>query len=182
MGAERRPGSDRGRPVIDWEEAFVFYASLLPERRGYRAVAEEFGVSVRTVEKHGRLGGWKERMRLIAEHAAAETNTSLGRARAEQIEKMVKLIEASLIGYAEKLRRGEVRMAPADLDRLHRLWQQLFDELGEPMGRAEPVAPPLERTPEHAAAVAEALRESGALEALGLYHLDSMGGMQEEAS
>ena len=44
-----RGGSDLGRPAIDWEQAFAFYASLPAERRSYQAVADKFGVSVRTV-------------------------------------------------------------------------------------------------------------------------------------
>lgn len=44
----RQPGSDRGRPACDWEQAFVYWAALPPERRSYAAVAAEFGVSART--------------------------------------------------------------------------------------------------------------------------------------
>jgi hypothetical protein len=165
----RRPGSDRGQPAIDWERAFVFWAGLPPEGRSYQAVADEFRVSRRTVERHGREGGWKRRLAEISAQAVAETNSSLGHARAEQVGKLRKLIDATLLSYAEKLRRGDMRMSPADLDRLHKLWQQLTDEL----------PPPHESTPreeerstgrpaEHIAKVIEALRDSGALEALGL--------------
>ena len=168
--AERQPGSDLGRPAIDWEQAFAYYASLPPDGRGYRAVADEFGVSVRTVEKHGRNEQWKQRLQAISAQAAAETNNALGQARAEHLVDLAKLIEASLIGYAEKLRRGDVRMGPADLDRFHRLWQQLSAELSQPSEptSTDPAAPSAARPPEHTAAVIEALRETGTLAALGL--------------
>jgi hypothetical protein len=165
----RRPGSDRGRPTIDWEHAFVFWAGLPPEGRSYQAVADEFRVSRRTVERHGREGGWKRRLAEISAQAVAETNSSLGHARAEQIGKLRKLIDATLLSYADKLRRGDVRISPADLDRLHKLWQQLTEELPQP---SEPTPqdeePARRRSAEHIAEVIDALRESGALEALGL--------------
>ena len=169
----RKPGSDLGRPLIDWEQAFAFFASLPPERRSYAAVAAEFGVSVRTVERHGRSEQWQQRLRLINAQAAAETNSMLGRARAEQIGKLVKLIDASLVAYAERLRRGDVRIGPADLDRLYKLWQQLQHELArppEPQPDQQPLSPA--RSPEHTAAVIEALRETGTLSALGLHAVD----------
>jgi hypothetical protein len=110
-----KPGSDLGRPAIDWEQAFAHYAALPPERRCYQAVADQFGVSVRTVQTHGRLAKWAERLHLINAEVAAEANIALGHARAEQITKLMKLIDASLIGYAEPPRRGEMRMTAVDL-------------------------------------------------------------------
>jgi hypothetical protein len=167
--ASRKPGSDRGRAVIDWELAFVFWAGLSPEQRCYQAVADKFAVSVRTVEKHGRADERKKRLAEINAQAIAQTNSSLGQARAEHVDKLRRLIDATLIGYAEKLRRGDMRMSPADLERLHKLWQQLVDELpaaGDANRADRP--PPFSRSVEHTQAVIEALRESGALEALGL--------------
>jgi hypothetical protein len=172
--AERQPGSDSGRPTIDWEQAFIYYASLPAEGRRYQAIADKYGISVRTVEKHGRNEHWKQRLQAINAQAAAETNNALGQARAEHFVDLAKLIEASLIGYAEKLRRGDVRMGPADLDRLHKLWQQLSDELSQPSKPASTdSAPGATRPPEHTAAVIEALRETGTLAALGLQATDN---------
>ena len=55
---------------MDWGEAFVDYASLPDGRRTYRAVAERFGVSVRTVERHGHEGRWRERVQQHKRDAA----------------------------------------------------------------------------------------------------------------
>ena len=55
---KRRPGSDLGRATVDWEAAFAFYAALADECRCYQAVADEFDVSLRTVENHGRADRW----------------------------------------------------------------------------------------------------------------------------
>jgi hypothetical protein len=180
----RRAGSDLGRAAIDWEQAFAYYASLPAEGRCYQAVAEKFGVSVRTVEKHGRNEQWKQRLQAIKAQAAAETNRALGHARAEHLVDLAKLIEASLIGYAEKLRRGDVRMGPADLDRLHKLWRQLSDEVDQPNERAntDPPASAATRPPEHTAAVIHALLETGTLAALGLQAADSKDTDQQEVT
>jgi hypothetical protein len=171
---QRHTGSNLGRAAIDWEQAFAFYAALPPHQRCYQAVADRFGVSVRTVEKHGRNDHWKQRLQSINAHATAEADAALGEARAEHLVNIAKLIEASLIGYAEELRRGEVPIRPADLQRLHKLWRELNDELGvanAPTSTSPPeaIAP---RSAEHTAAVIAALRESGALAALGLHTND----------
>jgi hypothetical protein len=165
----RKPGSDLGRSTVDWEQAFAFYGGLPEGQRSYGAVADEFEVSLRTVETHGRVGRWGERLRAIKTQAAEQTDGMLGQARVEQISKTLRLIDASLIGYADKLRRGEVRMTPADLERLHKLHQQLGEQLDETPARSSaPAARSAARSPEHTAAVIEALRETRALEPLGL--------------
>ena len=164
----RRPS---GRTAIDWEEAFAYYASLPAGERSYEAVAKRFGVSVRTVETHGRSSRWKERLREIADKTAAQTADLLVQARVEEVQKIRRLIEASFIGYAERLRGGEMRMTPADLERLNRLSLALVDEINQPpSGAPETDTPePPQRTPEHTAAVVQALTETGVLEALGLH-------------
>jgi hypothetical protein len=165
----RRPGSDRGRPACDWEHAFVYWAALPAQQRCYAAVATKFGVSARTVERHGRLERWQQRLQEINTRASAETDARLGSEKAEQIGRLRKLIEATLFRYAENLRRGDVRIGPADLDRLHKLWRQLDDELDAGIGApAAQATPPPARSGEHVAAVVHALAESGALAQLGL--------------
>jgi hypothetical protein len=161
--------SQRGaRAAIDWEAAFAFYAGLAPAERSYAAVAAEFGVSVRTVETHGRSERWKERLLEIAAETRRRTVDALVEDRVEEIEKLRRLIDASLVGYAANLRSG-MRMSPADLERLNRLSVLLIEEATSPRhtpdgdGHERP-----ERTTEHATAVLNALAETGALEALGL--------------
>ncbi len=174
--SDRKPGSDLGRPAIDWEEAFAFYASLPAEQRSYQRVADEFEVSVRTVEAHGRRDGWKQRLGQIRAQVAAETNSSLSSAHVEHLTNLIKLTDALKIAFADQLRRGDMRMSTADLERLHKLRKQLLDELAEPaaIGAEQPsAATSPARTPEHTAEVIAALRESGALEALGLQAIES---------
>src|SRR5690349_6271994 len=111
--------------LIDWENAFAYYASLPARERTYKTVAAHFGVSVRTVETHGRTGQWKQRLRGVETAAAEQTHDRLVRARVDEIEKIQSLISATFIAYAQRLRDGQVRVAPADLERLNRLSHQL---------------------------------------------------------
>jgi hypothetical protein len=167
MGAERKPGSDRGRPAIDWEQAFVYYASLPREGRAYQMVADEFGVSRRTVERHGRLEGWAERIGAIEARAAARVDVELGRAWAERIADIDKLVEASFLTYAEQLRTGAVRITASEFVGLARLLLHLHGEPGERIElRVEASAPRPQASPERMLEVVRALQDSGVLAAI----------------
>jgi hypothetical protein len=166
--ADSENAKQGARAAIDWEAAFAYYAALAPAERSYAAVAAEFGVSVRTVETHGRSEQWKARLHQIKAETRKRNADALIEARVEEIEKLRRLIDASFVAYADCLRSG-MRMSPADLERLNRLSRLLIDEAIAPQlttGHDEYDVP--ERTMEHAHAVLEALAEAGALEALGL--------------
>jgi hypothetical protein len=57
----RAAGSDSGQAACDWEAAFFYFAMLPRQKRHYEPVAEEFKVSVRTVQQHGAEEHWFER-------------------------------------------------------------------------------------------------------------------------
>jgi hypothetical protein len=161
MAAERKPGSNRGRPSLDWNVAFLYYAALPPERRDYATVAAEFGVSARTVERHGREERWRERARELDREAAASAAARLVEKRAETSADLLRLIEATLIGYAQDLRAGKVRLSAADLPRLYKLLRELW-EPGELPLAAQPDPPAPEKPAdslEHKRAVLRALGE-----------------------
>src|SRR3954469_24475229 len=104
MAAERKRGSDLGRPAIDWQEAFVYYASLPADKRNYRAVATHYRISVRTVETPGLRERWKERARQVDREAAAAAMEQLAKDRARTLADVEKLIDASEVTYAQNLR------------------------------------------------------------------------------
>jgi hypothetical protein len=167
MASERKPGSDRGRSSIDWQQAFQYYASLPAERRDYREVAEHFGVSVRTVERHGQKEGWRQRAYEIDREAAASAAAKLVHERAAKLADVDRLIDGSYVSYARQLREGRVRLTAADLPRLHKLRRELWDD----QASEEPVSPPppavaREDEAAHKLAVLRALRDAGALEQL----------------
>jgi len=164
--ASRKRGSDLGRPALDWEQAFGFYASLPAERRSYRVVAAEFGVSARTVERHGRCERWRERVQRIEAEARLEAERRLGRARADQLTDLQKLIEASFIRYAQQLRSGEVRLSAGDLPRLFKLLQELWQAPSAPDEQpARKARARVQPSVEHMLEVVAALHESGVLAA-----------------
>lgn len=123
--ANRPDGSRRGRPSIDWEEAFGYYASLPDAERSYRAVADHYDISVRTVEAHGRKAHWRERLARIKAEAAATADQQLAETRAQQIAELNLLIDASLTTYAQQIRAGTVKVVPGDLVRLYKLREEL---------------------------------------------------------
>jgi hypothetical protein len=170
VAAERRPGSDRGRPTLDWNQAFLFYAALPSERRDYAAVAAEFEVSVRTVERHGREEHWRERALEIDREATATAAAQLADQRAATLSDIEKLAKAHLVGHAQMLREGKVRFSTADLLRVHKLLRELWEE---PLVRAPEQSPPrpCDEGPdpfEHKLQVLRALRESGVFDPLEL--------------
>jgi len=133
MSSERNPNSNLGRPLIDWQQAFMHYAALPVEQRSYQAVADHFQVSVRTVERHGRDHDWKQRAAAIDRDAAQAAAAKLVQERAAKLADVDKLIDASLARYANQLRAGDVKVSPADLARLHKLRTDLWnDPAGDP--------------------------------------------------
>jgi hypothetical protein len=166
MAAERKPGSDRGRPALDWEQAFLFYAALPPERRDYAAVADEFGVSPRTVERHGRSERWRERARELDREASRTAAARLVEERAARLNDLERLVEASFVGIAQKLREGTLRLSAADLPRLHKLLRELWQEPAPELSEPSPAEPGGEQPAslEHKLQVLQALQEAGLLE------------------
>lgn len=167
MAAERKPASNRGRATIDWNEARLFYCGLPVQERTYETVAAQFGVSARTVERHGTRERWREHARAVDQDAASIIARRIGKKRADEAERLMKLIEACHFSFAEQLRRGDIRMAVSDLERLHRLsgelTRQLDDTPPHPATSAPAVAEP---SIAHKLQVIHALNESGALAAL----------------
>lgn len=168
MPPEPKPGSNRGRPSIDWQQAFQSYASLPPDRRDYRQVAERYGVSVRTVERHGRSERWRQRARDIDLEGAARAAAELAKERATKLADVDTLIDAVFIALAQQLRDGRLRLTAADLPRLHKLRRELWDD---DRADQEPAPPPLPASAvkdeaAHKLEVLRALRDAGVLERL----------------
>jgi hypothetical protein len=166
MAAERKPGSDRGRPALDWDQAFLYYAALPPEQRSYAAVAAEFGVSPRTVERHGRSERWRERARELDREASRTAAARLVEERAARLNDLERLVEASFVGIAQKLREGTLRLSAADLPRLHKLLRELWQEPPPEPSEPSPAEPGGEQPAslEHKLQVLQALQEAGLLE------------------
>jgi hypothetical protein len=108
--------ADRGAPPrVDREAAFQYWASLPLDRRSYSAVASQFGISPRTVERYARDGSWRARLREIEAEAAQRADQDLGQRRAKQLADFHQLIEASCVTYARQLASGQVRITASEL-------------------------------------------------------------------
>jgi hypothetical protein len=178
--AERSPGSNRGRPSIDWEEAFAYYASLPDSERSYRAVAGYFGVSVRTVEAHGRKEHWKERLAQIRANVADAAAHELVESRLASLAQLNLLIDASWTLYAHQVTAGQVRVSPSDLPRLYKLREEINAQIAaESSGRPVAEAPDreFEDAEQRKLELIAALEEAGVFERLrNLLHKGSGDG------
>jgi transcriptional regulator with XRE-family HTH domain len=101
---------NRDRRYADREAAFARRVEGL----SYAAIAHEFGVSPRSVERWARDGGWKQRLRAIEAAAARKADDELGSRRAKQLVDFQRLIEESSIAYAHQLASGQVRITASD--------------------------------------------------------------------
>jgi hypothetical protein len=166
MDAERRSGGKRGRASIDWQAAFQFYAALPPNQRDYRQVAVHFGVSARTVERHGLQERWRERANAIDHNAAVAAAAKLAEDRAAQLADIDALIEAALVSLAQQLRDGRVRLSASDLPRLYKLRRELWESPAPeaPISPAETINSAAEPSRAHKLQVLRALAEAGVLE------------------
>jgi hypothetical protein len=168
MAAKRKPGSRLGRAAIDWQHAFQYYAGTPADQRDYRKVAEHFGVSVRTVERHGLKERWRARAAEIDAEAARAAAAELSKERAATIADTERLIKAAYVAFAQQLREGRVRVTPADLPRLHKLLVELWQE--PPAELARPAPQPTSEADDdpltHKLEVLLALRDAGVLDRL----------------
>ena len=159
-----------GRPAMDREEGFVYFASLPDGRRTYRAVAERFGVSVRTVERHGREGGWRERVQRHKRDAARTVDEELTGKQVDALFAYMRLIEKTTDRYDEHLDADKVKLTPSDLGRMISYHQQVGDRL-ETLAQSNPVgqriaAPTDEQRLEHKLDVLRNLVRAGQLDEL----------------
>jgi len=129
--------AEPGRPRVDRDQAFQYWASLPHEGRSYAAVARQFGVSPRTVERYAREGRWKERIQRIRADAAQQADERLGRDLGKQLADFHQLIEASCVTYARQLAGGEVKISAAEFVALIKAALLLQ---GAPTTRVEAVA------------------------------------------
>lgn len=168
MAKRRQPGSDAGRPAVDWEAAFAYYASLPATDRSYQAVADHYQLSVRTVETHGRQEQWKKRLHQLQTDAAARLNEELTGRLADSLTSSLQLVDATFTRYALQLQAGTVRVTPTDLARMVALQQTITDTLNT-ITTTKPPEPDDHQDIDQAAHTLEVLRalnETGALDRL----------------
>ena len=107
------------------------------EARSYAAIANEFGVRPRTVERWARDGAWKQRLRAIEAAAARKADDELGQPPRETARR----VPAADRGLEHRLRpparSGEVRITASDFVGLIKVALLLQ---GAPAARVEVIA------------------------------------------
>jgi hypothetical protein len=121
------------RRYADREAAFARWVEL----RSYAAIAAEFGVKPRSVERWAHDGAWKQRLRAIEAAAARKVDRELGNRRAKQLADFQQLIEDSSIEYARQLASGQVRITASDFVGLIKATLLMQ---GAPAGRVEVIS------------------------------------------
>jgi hypothetical protein len=157
------------RHEVDWHQAFLYFASLPTGVRTYQAVADQYGVSVRTVERHGRNDDWHRQARQLDREAAQVAAERLRDKRADDLVDTEKLIDGSYVRYANQLVAGDVRVTPGDIVKLHGLRQQIWEmKETELAGRFDPEPAQVEPADptQHKLEVLRALDDAGVLHQL----------------
>ena len=106
------------------QHAFDCYVSL-GERRTYREVASQLGVSERTIRNWARQGNWKQQLREREVDGARRLADQTLEATVTQRSRNRKIVEMALIRLAKAVADGTVRMQLADIERLIRLQADL---------------------------------------------------------
>jgi hypothetical protein len=127
------PTETNARRYADREAAFARWVEL----RSYAAIANEFGVKPRSVERWAHDGAWKQRLRAIEAAAARKVDRELGNRRARQLADFHQLIEDSSIEYARQLASGQVRITASEFVGLIKATLLLQ---GAPAARVEVIA------------------------------------------
>jgi transposase len=105
-------------------QAFELFASL-GERRTYRGVASQLGVSERTIRHWARQGNWKQLLREREVEGARRLADQTLESTVTQRSRNRKIVEMALVRLAKAVAEGKVRMQLGDIERLIRLQADL---------------------------------------------------------
>lgn len=108
------------RPMIDWEEAFAYYATLDPTVRALRLVAERFGISLKTVKRRSSELGWSARLKEIEAQAREQANGMIVRDRAVRIQESIVMIDRARLRFLEQLNDPEYKLSGNEMAALMR--------------------------------------------------------------
>jgi len=121
--------SNRGQLTTEQEhqrKAFEVYLSL-GEKRTYRSVATQLGVSASTVKLWSRSFRWTERIAERDAQVARELADRSLQSAVDETERNLKIVRVALMKLAKGIADGKVKMQLGDLDRLIRLETFLRD-------------------------------------------------------
>ena len=120
-------------------KAFETYYAL-GEKRSYRQIAQQLGISLPTIKNRARTFRWQDRVAVRdADGARRMADRTLQETAADQ-QRNRKIVEMALSKLARAILDGSVKMQLSDLDRLIRLQTFLNERRNEKSGRPETVA------------------------------------------
>jgi len=102
------------------QQAFEVYAASGPKRT-YKQVADQMGVSDRTVRHWAKQEKWRQRLGERAAQAARQLADQTLQSSVEELSRNEKIVQLALVRLAKSIANGQVRMQLGDLDRLIRL-------------------------------------------------------------
>ena len=111
-------------------KAFETYYAL-GEKRSYRQVAQQLGISLPTVKLWARAFGWQERIRERDAAVARKVADQTIQSNVHDGERNQKIVELALMKLAKAIAEGKVRMQLSDLDRILRLQEFLESRLDQ---------------------------------------------------
>lgn len=159
------------------EKAYAFYLSL-GDRRNYAQVAKEMGVSLPTIKRWSKAGGWTSRVRESEAEAARAVIDRFQSDQTAHTERNLKMVRAALMVIARGIADGKIKVQLSDFPRLAQFEEEqlarLKPEQDKPWGRVIVYIPDNGRGPKGAKipTVAE-LRAQG---------LDPYGDRRDESS
>ena len=114
-------GSDRQQAEQEHHrKAFELYYAQ-GEKRTYREVARQMGVSVSSVKAWAGAFGWRQRIRQRDATVARQTADRVLESHLNETEQNHRIVRMALIKVAKAINSGQARLQVADLDRLIRL-------------------------------------------------------------
>ena len=121
MSERKRTGPKRS---VDPDEAFAYWYND-GEGRTQAAVAERYGVALRTVERWARDDKWPERSARLDAAAREAADKRLEKQAADRIRHNLQLIAATKAAYAKRLQAGDMSVSPTELASLIKVEQLL---------------------------------------------------------
>jgi hypothetical protein len=127
MTKPRTPQTEPGH-----QQAFELYASL-GERRSYRRVASQLGVSERTVRNWAKQEKWRERLGEREDQVARQLSDRSMHSSFSERERDLKIVRMAKIKLTKDIAEGRVKGRVTDLEMLIRLEAELLGGNGNPL-------------------------------------------------
>lgn len=121
-------------PQVDWDAARAYFLSLGPDQRSYVAVAAEYKVSVKTVQKWAKRQQWMAQAASLDAQVSGSTRHLIVRTRAERVHNTLALVDAYLDAVIEKLAAKTLDVKASDVAALVKVSELL---IGEPTDRIQ---------------------------------------------